>query len=189
MRTLVIASLAAAFAACSSTPPTRFHSLLGAEAGAASAPAALPARPAWELLPVTVPVQVSQPQLVVRLPDDTLAALEQDRWIAPLADELRAVLAQRLERAQPAASAAPPWRIEVEVQRFESAVGRAARIDAQWSLGQAGGAPALRCRATFEQPVGAGIPALAAGHRAAAAALGDAVARSLGTALAGSPGC
>jgi len=189
MRPMLPAMLVLALGACSSTPPTRLHTLLPAEAAAAAAPAALPVNPAWELLPVTIPVAVSQPQMVVRLADDTLAALEQDRWIAPLADELRAAVAQRIVRANLAPGATPPWRIEIEVQRFEAIVGRSARIDAQWALAQAGNPVALRCGASFEQPVGAGIPALAAGHRAVAALLGDAVAASLRAALAGAPSC
>jgi uncharacterized protein len=160
---------------------------------------AAPASPAqaWELAPVTVPVQVDQPQLVVRLPDDTLAVLEYDRWIAPLGDEIRAALSQRIASAvaaNPASTAAPAapgktWRIAIDVQRFDSAVGRYARLETEWSIRSGDGA-ALRCRSVFEQPVASGVPALAAGHRAAVAQLGDTLAAALKAVAGGaSPGC
>jgi uncharacterized lipoprotein YmbA len=173
------AALAAALVAagCASAPPTRFHTLLPAPAATSRSATSVPA--GWELLPVGIPVQVAQPQLVVRRADDTLAMLEHERWIAPLADELRAAIAERLARA-PASASSPRTRIAVDVTRFESAPGRYARIEADWALRpSAGGGDALRCRGVFEQAVGAGLPALSAGHRAAVVELGDAIAATL----------
>jgi uncharacterized protein len=191
----LLAALGLLAAGCASTPQTRFHTLLPAPAaGVARAAPALPAQ-SWELAAVTVPVQVDQPQLVVRMPDDTLAVLEYDRWIAPLGDEIRAALTQRIGAAL-AAGAAPAapgktWRIAVDVQRFDSAVGRYARQETEWAIRAADGSgPALRCRSVFEQPVTSGVPALAAGHRVATAQLGDTLAAALKAAAAGAaPGC
>jgi uncharacterized lipoprotein YmbA len=195
----LFAAMSLILAGCAATPTTRFHTLLPAPP--ATAERATYAAPilTWELLPVTVPMQVDQPQLVVRLPDDTLAVLEHDRWIAPLSDEIRAALLQHIESdsaANPAAmTGAPPlgqpWRIAVDVQRFDSAVGRYARVEAEWSIRPAqGSVTTLRCRSVFEQPVSAGMPALAAGHRAAMAQLGKTLAAALkAVANGGSPGC
>jgi uncharacterized lipoprotein YmbA len=172
------AALAAALVAagCASVPPTRFHTLLPAPGATSTSATSVPA--GWELLPVGVPVQVAQPQLVVRLADDTLAVLEHERWIAPLADELRAAIAERLARAP--ATASTRVRISVDVTRFESAPGRYARIEADWGLRPpTGGGETLRCRGVFDQAVGPGLPALSAGHRAAVAELGDAIAATL----------
>lgn len=193
---LLLAALGLAAAGCATTPQTRFHTLLPAPAaGVARAAPAMPAQ-AWELAAVTVPVQVDQPQLVVRLPDDTLAVLEYDRWIAPLGDEIRAALAQRIGAAlaagaAPAATTAKPMRIAVDVQRFDSAVGRYARLETDWTIRAADGSgPALRCRSVFEQAVTPGVPALAAGHRVAVAQLGDALAAVLKASAGGAaPGC
>lgn len=191
----LLAALGLVAAGCATTPTTRFHTLLPAPAAVVAR--AVPAQPAqaWELTAVTVPVQVDQPQLVVRMPDDTLAVLEYDRWIAPLGDEIRAALSQRIGSALAAgatpAAAGKTWRITVDVQRFDSALGRYARVETEWAVRAADGAgAALRCRSVFEQPVGPGVPALAAGHRAAMAQLGDTLAAALKAAASGTPtGC
>lgn len=88
---------------CASAPVVRWHSL--------SAPADVPAAPLgnavsaaaagatrWlvQLTVLRVPAAVDQPQWLVRLPDDTLRLLEDERWAAPLRDELRAALVQGL---------------------------------------------------------------------------------------------
>jgi uncharacterized lipoprotein YmbA len=132
---VLLAAIGLMAAGCSTTPTTRFHTLLPAPVAAVSR--ATPTTPvqAWELGSVTVPLQVDQPQFVVRMPDDTLAVLEYERWIAPLGDEIRAALIQRIGSAFAAnsSSAAAPaaqgktWRVAIDVQRFDSAVGRYAR--------------------------------------------------------------
>lgn len=183
VRRVASAVAAVLLAGCAAAPPTRFHTLLDEPVASAAPRTAQP--PAWELLPVSVPAQVDQPQLVVRAADGTLALLERERWIAPLADEIHAALTERLAQAfGPAATAGarPAWRIRVEVKRFDSAPGRYARLDVAWTLLRAGGdaGPAtLSCRGSFEQAVGPGFPALAAGHRQAVGKLADAITAAL----------
>lgn len=179
------AVLSAALFGCASPVATHFHTLMPAPT-ADSPVGAAPVVPTWELLPVTVPTQVDQPPWVVRLPDDTLAVLEQERWISPLADEVRAALAQHLRQTLPpevtgSTTAMPRWRVAVEVLRFESLPGRLARLDAQWLLRAIEGssAPGLRCQASFSQPAPGGYAALAAAHRAALVQLGDAISAGL----------
>ncbi|MEQ1806179.1 MAG: PqiC family protein [Burkholderiaceae bacterium] len=174
-------------AACSTQAPPRFHSLMPPTAGVR--PAAAAALPAWQLLPVSVPPQVDQPQFVVRLADDTLALLEQERWIAPLADEVRAALSEHMAVTLGTPGATPAagrkdWRIAVDVQRFDSTPGRSTMV-AAWSVQSGSAAPVLRCRSVLEQSVGAGIPALAGGHRQAVQRLGAALASALAALDAG----
>lgn len=172
-------------AGCSSTPPTRFHSLLG------GAPAT-PARPAtpWhlDLGPVSVPAAVDQPQWVVRLPDDSLRMLEQERWVAPLRDELRAALLDGLQqrwgaidtRNASAPAGQPAWRVRVDIVRFESVSGQAAWLDARWSAARAGSPPAaLSCAVSLQQPAAADAMSLAAAHRRAVSALADRIGASV----------
>ncbi|MBL0088473.1 MAG: membrane integrity-associated transporter subunit PqiC [Ideonella sp.] len=180
-------------AACGTTPPTRFHSLLPAADAPSAATAVAPSDVRWEVLPVQLPAQVNQPQWLVRFGDDRLVVLEYDRWVAPLADEIRAAVSQRIvaslaarpSRGDAAVASGRPWRITIDVERFESVLGRVARIEAAWSIRSAdAGQKALSCRSVLEQPVGAGLPALAAGHRVVVARLGDSLAAAL-AALAG----
>lgn len=177
---------AALLAACSSTPPARFHSLLAGAAPLAQPPAASVL--AWQLAPVTVPAQVDQPQLVVRRADDTLVVLEQERWIAPLQDELRAALAEQLSPTLGSPGASPAagrkdWRVAVDVSRFDSAPGRTLLV-LQWSVSTRGSAePVLRCQGRYEQTVAAekaaDMAAIAQGHRLAVQRLAAAIAPAL----------
>ena len=179
---------------------TRFHSLLAPPQAAREAPAASreAVRPlAWSLAPVTVPAGVDRPQWVVRAPDGTLAVLENERWIAPLADDLRAALAERLARPLgPEGAAAPAgrsrWRIALDVRRFESEPARSARLDAGWTVtvpgSGAGRDPAAVCSASFEQPVARpGYLALADAHRQALDRLAGAVAATVSALDRGQP--
>ncbi len=173
-------------AACSTPKPDRFHSLLASELPAAAAPAGLQAV-VVDVLPVSVPPLVDQPQWVVRASDDTLQVLEQERWAAPLREELRSALAEQLAARwaavnmqtlpQPATSV---WRLRFDLQRFESVPGREARIDGVWSLLPPRNAAALVCRSTLREAVGdGGVPALAAAHRRLVARLADEIGQRL----------
>ena len=184
---VVALALGALLAACSSPAPPRFHSLLAAPGSVRAV--ASPVQVAWQLLPVSIPAQVDQPQFVVRRADDTFTVLEQERWVAPLNEEVRAALAEQLTGVLGPAGSAPAaggkdWRIHVDVQRFDSTPGRTMLV-AQWALLANGDRPALRCRSVLEQAVGAGMPALAGGHRAALAQLGTAISQALAALDAG----
>jgi uncharacterized lipoprotein YmbA len=183
----VIALLAASLlAACSAPKPERFHSLLASELAAPAAPAGGQTI-VVDVLPVSVPPLVDQPQWVVRAADDTLQVLEQERWAAPLREELRSALVERLVARwaavnaqtlpQPAASV---WRVRLDLQRFESLPGREARIEGTWSLLPPRNASALVCRSTLRESVGdGGAPALAAAHRQLVARLADEIGQRL----------
>jgi uncharacterized lipoprotein YmbA len=146
---------------------------------------------AWEVLPVAVPAGVDQPQWVVRTVDGSLAVLEQERWIAPLGEEIRGAVSDRLtqELGAPAASVEPRkrWRIRIDVHRFDSVPGREARLEATWTLSsEAEAATALRCRGEFVQTLAAsGYVALAKGHQQAVSTLADAIGSELKALSAG----
>lgn len=184
-------ALAGLVAACTSAQPPRFHSLVPAPAAAAPTRAVPEGSIAWEILPVTVAPGIDQPQWVVRSVDGSLVVLEQERWIAPLAEEVRAALATRIQAqlGAPAAKAAPGWRVRVDVSRLEAAPSREARVEATWTIVADDGSIATRCRGEFiEVPEAAGYLALAAGLRAAVARAGDAVALDLKAAADGRAG-
>ena len=173
-----LAALLVSAAGCSSTPPTRFHSLL-AGTGTSATPA--PARYV-DLGPVGVPASVDQPQWVVRLGDDSLRMLEHERWVAPLRDEVRAALLDGLRQRSGAADArsvtTPPGevsRVRVDLQRFESIAGRGTWLEARWTV-----APGdLACSVSLREAADSDPLALAAAHRRAVNTLADRIGASL----------
>ncbi len=178
-------------AGCSSTPTPRFHSLLSAQP---MANAAQPS-PAFvvELGPVGIPPSLDQPQWVLRLGDDSLRVLEQERWVAPLRDELHAALLQRLsarwggvDARMALATTLPGWRVRVDVQRLESLAGREVWLAASWSLAplpsrapNPTSATPLACATTVHEPATGDVLMLAAAHRRTVARLADQIGERL----------
>lgn len=182
--TLLLAlACAAALAACSSTPAPRFHSLLSTQPGSTEAVSSVPLP--LDLGPVNVPPAVDQQQWVVRLPDDSLRILEQEQWVAPLRDELRAALFDRLAKRFGAvdvrSSPSPEFiRLKVDVQRFESMAAREVWVEAVWTATPtAKGSAPLVCRSGVREPVNGDLAALAAAHRRAVNALADQIGQRL----------
>ena len=185
-RSLPAVALAAliALGACSTTaPPTRLHSLMPAEpTPREAAPGRGPLYIALE--PIRIPTQVDQPQWLVRLPDDSLASLEQERWASPLRDELRQALLEQLgarfgvvEGRSAVPQAAAPVRVALELRRFDSVPGREARIEAGWTV--SGTAASLRCSMLVRETAPGAMSELAPAHRRAVARLAGAIGASL----------
>lgn len=182
--------------ACASSVPTRYHSLLGGTGDAVEA--AAPAKFLIDLQPVVVPAQVDRPQLLVR-DGSGVTPLEQERWIAPLADEARAALSADLSRTldttdiagQPRAAGSNVLSIKIDLRRFESAPGAYAAVDAVWSLrfDDPKFSP-LVCASSARESVGAGYDELVRGHRRALAAIASRIASAAREyAAAGKGGC
>lgn len=173
-----------ALAACGSAP-LHYYTLVRPEAQAAAVPASAPAAAAalsFELSPVSIPAQVDQPQLVVRSGAQGMQLLNGERWIAPLADEVRSALAADLAQAIPARDASglpagqqPRLRIKFDVRRFDSQPGEYALLAGTWSVRQLGaghtaaGEAGLTCADSVRESVGPGYPALVEGHQRALA--------------------
>lgn len=174
---LGVALLALVVGACSSVPPVRYFTLVPAPGtDAAAAPTAHAFQ--FELLPVTVPAQVDQPQLVVRQGGQGVAMLQGQRWIAPLGDEVRGALSADLTRdfhAQDVsglpAQGKDTLRIKVDVRRFDSVPGSYAYVDAAWSVRPLKGGEPLACSSRISETVGEGYDALVQGHQQAIARL------------------
>ncbi|MEY4562865.1 MAG: hypothetical protein RLZZ618_2142 [Pseudomonadota bacterium] len=179
--------LAGLLAACSTAEAPRFHSLLPSLQTAAAPPAATSPPLYIDLGPVGIPASIDQPQWVVRMPDDSLRMLEQERWVGPLRDELRSAVAERLARHWGAvdvrttpAPANTGWRVRIDVQRFESVIGREAWVESQWSaVSFKTPATTLTCRVVIHDPAVGDPAALAAAHRRAVVQLADAIGERL----------
>jgi len=134
-----------------------------------------------------VPAAVDQPQWVVRLADGSLRVLEQERWVAPLRDEVRAALIAGLRarsatddvRAAPGRDT-PDWRVRVVLTRFDTTAGQGVGLEGYWTAAKpAGAAVALSCPIALREPAAADPLALAAAHRRAVDRLADRIGASL----------
>jgi uncharacterized lipoprotein YmbA len=157
----------AGLTACSSAP-VHYHTLVAPieQVAATEQPAPF----LIEVLPVGIPVQLDQPQLVVRQGDSGVAVLDGERWAGPLGDEVRAALSAKLTRrlgTQDIAGLARPsdkqvMRIKLQVRRFDVWPGQRSQLDADWSLGVAdeAGNARLACHGQFDAAASGAYPEL-----------------------------
>ncbi|AOB31821.1 hypothetical protein AKI39_15580 [Bordetella sp. H567] len=175
-RALMPALLAAALGGCATSPPVHYYTLLTPDAGPhAPVPAAGQpdgGKPPYllDILPVTVPPQADQPQIMMREADGVVAAYYSDRWTAPLADEIRGALSYNLVRdlgvldvqSINAPANAPLWRVQVDVQRFDATAGGEAVLDATWRVRPVNlPGRTLLCRSLIHVPMEGATPARA----------------------------
>jgi uncharacterized lipoprotein YmbA len=169
------ATLAILAAGCGSSPPTRFYTL-GALPGAAASPSALTVA----VGPVTVPAAVDRPQIVVTTGPNQVWLDEFNQWASPLSNNIARVVAENLVAmlGTPRVTISPQtlgagvdYRALIEVQRFDSALGEAATLDAVWTVARPRDGKAQTGRTTVREATTAGD------HAAVAAAHSRALAR------------
>jgi uncharacterized lipoprotein YmbA len=196
---------AAVLAGCAGSPPASYYTLLPAAdtaapvdgtpvagtpvAGTPVAGGSAADTPAFalEIMPVSVPLQVDQPQIMLRTADDALSPMYSQRWASPLGEELQTALSHAMTAALGApdvsalgaSTGVPVWRVQVDVQRFDMLLGGPALLDATWRIRQSGMSrgkavpPAvLLCRSLVRVPApGADLPGLVLAQQRAVTAL------------------
>jgi len=188
------AATALCLAACASAP-LHYHTLVApADAATATTPAVTSSLP-FELLPVGIPAQVDQPQLMVRQGSEGVALLDGERWIAPLGNEVRDALSADLAQALGSQDVSglpgndqPTLRIKLDLRRFDSQPGGYALIEGAWSVRLLHGSSdtaVLACSSRISEPVGPGYPALVQGHQRAIAQLAGVIAGAARSLAAG----
>jgi len=180
MRALL--ALAILAAGCS-TPAARFYTL---SALPAPAPAATASDLSVVVGPVSVPVAVDRPQIVVSLNTNQLWLDEFNRWASPLASNIARVVAEnlvamlgtpRVALSLQTLSAGVDYRATIEVQRFESAPGEAATLDAVWTVSRGADGRSRTGRTTAREAApDKSYDALAAAHSRAVARLSQEIA-------------
>jgi uncharacterized protein len=154
------------------TPPSRFYTL---SASPPSAPGAMATEVSVAVGPVSVPVAVDRPQIVVTVNSNQVRLDELNRWASPLASDIARVVAENLSAMlgtprvtlsrQMSSAADVDYRTAIEVQRFESAPGEAATLDAVWTVSRdADGRSRSGRTSTREATANASYDALAAAH-------------------------
>ena len=93
--------------------------------------------------PITLPDMVDRPQLVIRTGEHRVVLAETHRWAGPLKAEVARVLADNLAALLGTRSISfypqrgtehADIRVSIDVQRFESILGKTATIDAIWTV-------------------------------------------------------
>jgi uncharacterized lipoprotein YmbA len=131
--------------------------------------------------PVTLPDVVERRQLVLRTTPNQVTLIEEHQWAQPLQSEIPRVIAENLTRLLGAKQVSvypqsagdhAEYRVLIDVQQFESALGGQVSIDAFWTIRHsAQGESSFRTgRSTVVEPAGgSSYEALAAAHSRALA--------------------
>jgi uncharacterized lipoprotein YmbA len=169
---------------CSSSPPSRFYTL-----GAAASPAVSASGLSVAVGPVSVPAVVDRPEIVVTSSPNQVKLDEYNRWASPLQDSISRVVAENLvamlgtpqvTQFPQNASADAGYRVAIEVQKFESALGESATLDAVWTLRRAKDGRSETGRTLVrELSPDKGYDGLAAAHSRALARLSQDIANAL----------
>ena len=156
-------------AGCASSPVTRFYTL-----SAAAAPAATSSQLSVVVGPVSVPAVVDRPQIVVTTGPNQVRPEEFNRWAAPLQNSIGRVIAENLVAMlgtprvvlfSQTLGVGIDYRAAIEVQRFESAPGEAATLDAVWTVSRAKDGKSQTGRTTVREVASdKNYEALAAAH-------------------------
>lgn len=179
---------------CASTP-SHFHTLVRESDPNPSGASAPDVR--LTVYPVKIPAQVDRLELVTRLPDGGIAIADGERWIAPVADEVKNALTvellRRLSRPDPGHPRnSNSLSVRLNVERFESAVNRYALIEASWrlELREAGSDVHVVCRTRAYEEVSGGYPQLVRGYQRAVDFIADEIATVAADSSGGLPaGC
>lgn len=135
--------VAAMLALCScASNPVNYYTLVPPASATTTINTSAPARFSIHVLPVGIPAQLDQQQMVVRSGDGSVAILDGERWVAPLGDELRAALSsalvQRLNTQDiaglPRVADQNVLSIRVQVRRFDAWPGRSVQLEADWTI-------------------------------------------------------
>ncbi|HTY20932.1 MAG TPA: PqiC family protein [Geobacteraceae bacterium] len=154
---IIYCTVAALIVGCASSSPTRFYTLSTAAAPAAATPASY----SVSVGPVSVPAVVDRPQIVVRSDANQIFMEEFDRWASPLKGDIARVVAENLVSmlGTPQVSVFPQstaagasYRVSIDVLHFDSEPGKAATLDALWTVSSAKDKQSQSGRTTVAEP-------------------------------------
>jgi uncharacterized lipoprotein YmbA len=167
---LISCAIIILIAGCASSPPTRFYTL-----SSISAPATTPqVNYSVSVGPVSVPAVVDRPQIVVRTGPNKVFIDEFEHWASPLKEDIARIIVENLVSMlgtsqitlfpQSTATGAS-YRVMIDVLRFDSEPGKAATLDALWTVSSAKDGRSHRGHTTLAEPTqGGDYAALVAAH-------------------------
>ena len=180
---------------CTSAP-IRYYTL--ASAPDRTLPAS-EATPAIDVRVLHLPQQLNRAELMVRTGLTEVTLLDNERWAAPLKDELkdavRLGLQRRLSRTTALRAGSTKLTLDIDVQRLEAELGRYALLEASWSATLSGaGSPSTGARVTTctfraDEAIHAGYTGMVEGYQREIAALSDAIVVVLTSPASGIDAC
>lgn len=167
--------LAAILAGCASPEPRYYTLASGPAIDATAAPnAAQSKQPVLiEVLPVRVPERLNRSNLLLDKGGGRLRLMELDRWSAPLPDELRDALSQRLQASlgaldsypRGASGGMPSYRVAVEVLRMDAEPGARTSAVFNWTVQRFPDRKVTSGRTQAELPTPGGVDSVVAAYR------------------------
>lgn len=196
-RTIGSIGLAIALGACVSTPVTHYYTLSPANPATQTR---APQQLKFDLQTVSVPVAVDRQEIVLRDGSGGLALLENERWSAPLSDEIRTALASSLARrlgaqdvsSLPVAAGAEILKIRVAVRRFDAIAGNSVTLSADWSLdsrNKSGKSALTTCSSVIEASAGNSVAAVVQAQQQNIETLAQRIEQGLRTQADSPPAC
>ncbi|MEN6373953.1 MAG: PqiC family protein [Smithella sp.] len=181
---LICCAVVALIAGCASSP-SRFYTL------SSTAPPAVSPSSGYTVSvgPVTVPDVVNRLPIVLRTGPNQVFVSEFDRWASPLKGDVARVVAGNLISIlgtpqvtifpQSSASGAS-YRVTIDILRFDSELGKAATLDAIWTVNSVKEKKPYRGRMMITEPTqGGDYPDLVAAHSRALGLLSAEIARMI----------
>jgi len=182
--TIAAVSLLVGLATGCASPASRFYTL-----SAANAPAATSSNLSMVVGPVSVPAVVDRPQIVVSTGPNQVRLEEFNRWASPLQNNISRVVAENLVAIlgtprvilfSQTLGMDADYRAAIEVQRFESAPGEAATLDAVWTVSRTKDGKSQTGRTTVREAASdKGYDAVAAAHSRGLARLSQDIANAV----------
>ena len=162
-RFCIMTALALLSGACGFSKPSTFYVLDSNDIPEQSVTLAEADKMLIGIEPVFMPTYLDKPQIIIRQPDSvTLTASEFNRWAEHLSDAFPRVLADAVSRKMgyPAAKQINlnrdlfPYRLYVEVLRFDAAFEKEAVLDTWWTIMTNSGNVLYRTRSVLIEPTG-----------------------------------
>lgn len=188
---LAVACLVSVGVGCTSAP-VRYYTLIPPP------DKTLPASETASAIDVRVvhtPPQLNRAELMVRTGPTEVTLLENERWAAPVNDEikeaLRLELQRRLGRMTGLRPAFTKLTLDIDVQHLEAELGRYTLLEASWSASlsatgqRSNGARAITCTFRADEKIHSGYAAMVEGYQREIAAFAESIVTVLTSAASG----
>lgn len=188
LHSVLISAALCTTAACTSSPPVRYHSLNGTRVNTINPPSP---QMVVDITQVSIPAALEQERLILIDARDQTIPYTQHRWIGPLEGEIRSAITLGLwenvgavdnRSATGSYGTLPQYRLSIKIEQFMAQLNGQAQISANWSLRMLPEGMTHICHAQITTPVADLLPdtavrALTLGTRELSQKIGESLTR------------